>query len=273
MIFFDKLEKSIKKNNSLLCIGLDGDLARIPKHLLSAPYPLFEFNRAIIDDTSDLVCCYKPQIAYYSAAGAKGLQALKQTIEYIHDRYTSIPVLLDAKRGDIGSTAEKYTEEVFDQLHADAVTVNPYLGFDSVEPFLKRADKGIVILCRTSNPGASDFQDLIVEGKPLYQHVAKRIVDWHQKYQNCLMVVGATWPEQLKDIREIAKDMFFLVPGVGAQGGDLKVTLTNGLRDDKSGLIISSSRGIIYAGNGKDFAKKARDETQRLKNQINTFRK
>lgn len=287
MNFFKKLEESISKNNSLLCIGLDPDLEKIPKAFLSKKDAIFQFNKAIIDATHDLVCSYKPNIAFYSALGIDGLKSLQRTIKYIHDQYTYIPVILDAKRGDIGSTSEKYTEEVFDVLEADAVTVNPYLGFDAIEPFLKYKNKGIIVLCRTSNPGASDFQDLSVYSSsyppaggesrshstssgfknsrqartiqnqtPLYLYVAQRVVEWNKQYKNCLMVIGATWSEELKIIRKLTPDMFFLIPGIGAQGGNLQKTLGCGLTKQKSGLIISVSRAILYA---KDVRKKAQE--------------
>jgi len=272
MDFLEKLKKAIEKNNSLLSIGLDPDLTKIPPHLQQTKDWIFEFNKGIIDTTHDLVCTYKPNIAFYSSLGVYGTQSLHKTIEYIHSEYIDIPVILDAKRGDIGNTAEKYAEEVFDVFEADAVTVSPYLGLDSLEPFLKRKEKGIIILCKTSNKSTIDFQDLEVDGNPLYIHVAEKVVEWNKTYQNCLLVTGALWPEQLKKIREIASDMFFLVPGIGTQGGDLENTLKNGLTKDKSGLIISSSRGILYASDGKDFAEKAREEAQKLKDSINQYR-
>lgn len=265
MKFQQKLNKIIKKNNSLLSIGLDPDLGKIPSRLLKIKNPIFEFNKSVIDATVDLVCCYKPQFAFYASNGLQGIKALIQTITYIHLKYPEIPVLLDAKRGDIEFTAEQYVKEVFDVYRADAVTVNPYLGFDSTKPFLERKDKGIIILCKTSNPGSTDFQDLNLNGIPLYVAVAKKIVAWNKIYKNCLMVVGATWPEQLRKVREIAPEMFFLVPGIGAQGGDLKKTLENGLRRDKSGLIINSSRGIIFSQN-------PRKEALKLKEEINKYR-
>jgi len=272
MKFQQKLNNIIKKNNSLLCVGLDPHLEKIPKHILKKKNPIFEFNKTIIDVTADFVCCYKPQIAFYAANGLAGIKALIQTIAYIHLKYPEIPVILDAKRGDIGSTAEQYAKEVFDVYLTDAVTVNPFLGLDSLKPFLERRDKGIIILARTSNPGASDFQDLRVNITPLYMEIAKRIVVWNKTYKNCLMVVGATWPEQLQKVREIAPEMFFLIPGIGSQGGDLKNTLKYGLTKEKSGLIISASRSIIFASNGKDFAKTARKEALKLKKEINRYR-
>ncbi len=270
MNFITKLENTIKKNNSLLCIGLDSDIDKLPKHLLKTSDPIFEFNKAIIDNTNDLVCAYKPNIAFYSSQGKLGLESLLKTIEYI--KKFNIPIILDAKRGDVGSTSTHYAKEVFDILKADAVTVNPYLGFDSIEPFLQREDKGIIVLCKTSNPGANDFQDLKMDNEPLYVKVAKKVVEWDKKYKNLLMVVGATYPEELKKIREIAKDMFFLIPGIGMQGGDLENTLKNGLTKEKSGLIISVSRSIIFASNDLDFAEAATTEAQKIKEEINQYR-
>lgn len=257
MDFKTKLQKAISKNNSLLCVGLDTDPEKSPNQ--------FEFNKKIIDKTADLVCCYKPNIAFYATAGVNGLEALKQTIDYIAQNLSEIPVLLDAKRGDVPSTSEMYVKEAFDFLKVDAVTVNPYLGGDSLEPFFKIKDKGIVVVCRTSNPGARDFQDIQADGEPLYIKVAKKVVQWNNKYQNLLMVVGATYPAQMQIIREIAPHMTFLVPGVGSQGGDLENSLKNGLTHEGQGLIISSSRGIIYAQDPRVAAQNLRDE-------INKFR-
>lgn len=272
MNFQEKLEKTSKKNNSLLCVGLDTDIEKLPIHLKNDPDPLFAFNKAIIDATHDLVCAYKPNTAYYEAQGTDGITALKKTIEYVNQTYPEIPLIDDAKRADIGSTSQQYAKAIFDYLEFDAVTVNPYLGFDAIEPFLQYKDKGIIILCRTSNPGAADFQDLVVEGEPLYIRVAKKVMEWNKKHNNCLMVVGATWPKQLKEIRTLAADMFFLVPGLGAQGGDLKETLMNGLTQEKSGLILNASRAIIYASVNEDFAQKAREKAQDLRDSINQYR-
>lgn len=265
MTFRQKLENIIEKNNSLLCVGLDPDFEKIPSRFTTRKNPILEFNKVIIDTTHDLVCAYKPNIAYYSSQGVDGLKSLQETILYIHKEHPEIPVILDAKRADVGNTSENYALEVFRIFKADAVTINPYLGLDAVEPFLKYKDKGIIVLCRTSNPGASDFQDLEIGHKPLYIKVAKKVVEWDKKYGNCLMVVGATWPKQLKEIREIAPSMFFLIPGIGAQGGDLKKTLKSGLTKNKSGLIISVSRGIIFSEN-------PREEALRLKEEINKYR-
>lgn len=251
MTFLQKLEKAIKKNNSLLCVGLDnGD---------------FKFNKKIVDQTYDLVCAYKPQIAFYESKGIQGIKNLEKTVHYIHEKAPKIPVICDAKRGDIGSTSKQYAISLFENYGFDAITVNPYLGFDAVEPFMEYKDKGIIILCRTSNPGASDFQDLLIGKQPLYVHVANKIIDWNKKYGNCLMVVGATWPKQLEKIRRMAPKMTFLVPGIGAQGGDLEKTLKAGLNKNGTGLIINSSRGIIQAENPRSAALE-------LRNAINKYR-
>lgn len=272
MNFIKKLDELINKNNSLLCVGLDTNLSKIPQYLLKAKDPIFEFNKAIIDATHDLVCAYKPQIAYYEAAGIDGLKSLKKTVDYIKKNYPEVPIICDAKRADIGSTSKQYAISLFDNYDFDAVTVNPYLGFDGLEPFMEYKDKGIIILCRTSNPGAADFQDIKINGKPFYLRVAEKIVEWNKKYNNCLMVVGSTWPEEMKKIREMAPNMFFLVPGTGTQGGDLENTIKNGLTKDKSGLIISVSRAIIYASKDNDFAEKAREKSIIFKDEINKHR-
>lgn len=270
MNFIEKLNKSWEKGNSLVCVGLDPDLFRFPKHIDKNIKSFFSFNREIIDATHDLVCAYKPQIAYFSAVSAE--KQLEKTIDYIKSNYPHIPVILDAKRGDIGSTAEMYTTEAFSRYNVDAVTVNPYMGYDSAEPFLRHKDRGIILLCRTSNNGAGDLQDLIVDGVPIYEHVAKLISDKWNFNQNCLLVVGATWPSQMSRIRSIVGDMPFLVPGVGAQGGDVKEMVTAGQTTNGTGLIISSSRAILYASSGANFAEAARSETKKLKNTVNKFR-
>ena len=274
MKFQQKLNKIIKKNNSLLSIGLDPDLEKIPQHLKKYKDPIFNFNKQIIDATNDLVCAYKPQIAHYSALGIQGIGSLLKTINYLVHFYPKIPIILDAKRGDIDSTAQQYAKEVFDVYHADAVTVNPYMGLDSLKPFLERKDKGVIVLCRTSNKSAGDFQDLRISSNklPLYLHVAKKVREWNKEYRNCMLVVGATWPEELNKIREIAPKMFILVPGIGAQGGDLKQTLKSGLRKDRSGLIIHTSRAIIFASSKPNFASSARKEALKLKESINKYR-
>lgn len=272
MNFVQKISAFIQKNNSLLCIGLDTEVAKLPKHLLGNPNPQFDFNKAIVDATSDLVSSYKINSAFYEAEGAKGIEQLKKTTDYISNQYTGIPVILDAKRADIGNTNQGYVKFAFDYLNIDAITIHPYLGSEAIQPFLDCKDKGIIILCKTSNPGAAELQDLLINDEPLYKVLAKKVVsDWN-KNNNCLLVIGATYPEEMKQIREITPYMFFLVPGIGAQGGDLEKVLAAGLTKGKSGLIINSGRAIIYASAGFDFAEKAREEAEKLRNEINKYR-
>lgn len=272
MTFKDKLNTTIQKNNSLLCVGLDTDFEKLPPSIRKQHEPIFAFNKAIIDATATFVCCYKIQIAYYASLGIPGIQALMRTIHHVHTNYPDLPVILDAKRGDIGETSEKYAQEAFDSFEADAVTVNPYLGKDALIPFLRRKEKGIIVLCRTSNKGASDFQDLISDEEPVYLKVARAVTQWNAEFGNCLLVVGATWPDDMKKIRAVSPEMFFLVPGIGAQGGNLEKTMRAGLREDKSGLIIHAARSILYASSGEDFAEKAREEAVKLTNLINCYR-
>ncbi len=271
MKFVQRVERAWNAGQTLLCVGLDPDPARLPKHLADADYPMFEFGRAIVDATADLVCAFKPQIAYYAAARAE--DQLEMTIAHIRRRHPGIPVILDAKRGDVGSTAEMYAKEAFERYQADAVTVNPYLGFDALAPFLAHADKGVIVLCRTSNPGARDVQDIESKGRKLYQIIAEKAArDWNAK-GNVLLVVGATYPEELAQIRAIVGDMPILVPGVGAQGGDVGAVVANGATADGTGLIISASRAVLYSGGGKDYAQAARSAAQKLRDEINLCRK
>jgi orotidine-5'-phosphate decarboxylase len=254
MSFIKYLSASQKRSGSFLCVGLDPDVQRFPASL--GRNDIFAFNRAVIDATHDVVCAYKPQVAYFSALGAE--RALEETIDYIHTYYPHLPVILDAKRGDIGSTSVQYAQEAFERYQADAVTINPYMGFDSAAPFLAYADKGVIFLCRTSNPGSADFQDLLVDGEPLYLRVARKIADEWNRANNCLLVVGATWPEQMARLRAAVGDMPFLVPGIGEQGGDLLRILQAGQATDGHGLILSASRAILYASPHADFAEQAR---------------
>lgn len=272
MKYTEKLEKTSKKNNSLLCIGLDSDYHKLPRFLLDHRYPQFAFNKAIIDATHDLVCAYKPNSAFYEVRGEHGILQLKMTCEYIRDKYRSIPVILDAKRGDIGESNDRYDRYAFEYLGADAITLHPYLGYEALEPFLNHKDKMCYILCRTSNPGAGEFQDLKISGKPLYQIVADHIAKKWNKNKNCGLIVGATYPGELKIVRRIAKNLSFLIPGIGAQGGDLKKSVQYAKDAKGSGFIISSSRNIIFASNNLNFAQKAREEAIKLKDQINTYR-
>ena len=275
MEFMQALRQRWSNTDSLVCVGLDPEPAKFPARFGSDPDAVFAFCRAIVDATAGHACAFKPQIAHFAALGAE--DALTRLIAHIHAAHPGIPVILDAKRGDIGSTARHYAAEAFDRYAADAVTANPYLGRDSVQPFLDRADRGVVILCRTSNPGAADLQDLPVQAaggtqRPLYQHVAETIArDWNG-HGNCALVVGATWPEQLREVRAIVGDMPFLVPGVGAQGGDVEAVVRNARTADGTGLMVSSSRAILYASQGDDFADAAAAAAQALKEQVNRYR-
>jgi orotidine-5'-phosphate decarboxylase len=270
--FHQKLSTIVKKQNSLVCVGLDSDLRRLPLFIKNKTNPQFLFNKAIIDNTHDLVCAYKPNSAFYEALGDFGIKQLKMTCDYLLKNYPEIPIILDAKRADIGSTNQGYVEFIFDYLNADAVTLHPYLGQEAIQPFLDRKDKGSIILCRTSNPGAGEFQDLIVKNKSLYQIIAQKVTQKWNVNNNCMLVVGATYPKELKIVRKIAGDMTFLVPGIGSQGGDTKKTVEAGLNSKKMGMIINSSRGIIFASSNKDFAQRARDETIKLRDEINKYR-
>lgn len=270
MAFVAAIDAAAKRTQSLLCVGLDPEPSRLPEALRGKADAVFEFCRAIVDATADLVCCFKPQIAHFAAQRAEG--ALERLIAHIHDAHPGVPVILDAKRGDIGSTARHYATEAFDRYRADAITANPYLGRDSVQPFLDRAERGVILLCRTSNPGARDLQDLDVGGRPLYQHVAQLVArDWNGN-GNCALVVGATYPGELAAVRALVGDLPILVPGVGAQGGDVAAVLRNGKNAQSAGLIISSSRAILYASGGADFADAARGEAQNLRDEINRYR-
>jgi orotidine-5'-phosphate decarboxylase len=250
--FAERLARAQHSSGSLVCVGLDPDPAKMPKDLAeehpAAGPPLYAFNRRIIDATAGIAAAYKPQIAFYSAIGAE--DQLTLSIRYIRERAPAALVILDAKRCDIGNTAEAYAREAFDRYGADAVTVNPYMGEDSIRPFLARPDRGAVLLCRTSNPGAKDFQDLLVDGLPLYRRVAARAAaDWNGN-RNLMLVVGATCPREMVELRRAHPDLTFLVPGIGAQGGDLDAILAAGLDSRGAGLLINSSRSIIYAGGG-----------------------
>jgi orotidine-5'-phosphate decarboxylase len=247
MTFAERLARALKTSGSLMCVGLDPDPAKLPQDL--GKEPIYAFNRRIVDATADIAAAYKPQIAFYSAAGAE--DELVASIRYIRERAPAALVILDAKRNDIGNTAEAYAREAFDRYGADAVTVNPYMGEDSVRPFLARPDRGAILLCRTSNPGARDFQDLLIDGLPLYRRVAERAAGHWNQHRNLMLVVGATYPREMAQLRQAHPDVSFLVPGMGAQGGDLEATLAAGLDSRGAGLLISSSRAIIYAGGGE----------------------
>nr|BAL60078.1 orotidine 5'-phosphate decarboxylase [Candidatus Acetothermum autotrophicum] len=271
MNFLDKLREAARRNHSWLCIGLDSELGKLPpflrdRHGLRA---VFEFNRAIIEATSDLVCAYKPNLAFYEMLGPAGLEMLAKTRELIP---TEIPVIADAKCGDIENTARAYATALFEHYRFDAVTVNPLLGFDSVAPFLEYPEKCVFLLVRTSNPGARDFQELLCEGKPLYQRFAEKARAWNTK-KNIGVVVGATAPDELAIVRRIVGDeMPILVPGVGAQAGDLERAVRNSINSQGELAIITVSRSVIFASQGEDFAHAARQAAQRLRDEINRFR-
>lgn len=270
MTFIAALKRRWQTASSLVCVGLDPEPAKFPAKFADDPDAIFAFCRDIADATAQYACCFKPQIAHFAAHGAEG--ALERLIAHIHAKYPDVPVILDAKRGDIGSTAQQYAVEAFDRYGADAVTANPYLGRDAMQPFLDRADKGVVILCRTSNAGAGDLQDLPVGGRPLYQHVAEKVAREWNGHGNCALVVGATWPEQLREVRAIVGDVPFLVPGVGAQGGDVEAVVTHAKTADGTGLIVSSSRAILYASKREDYADAAAAAARALRDEINRYR-
>jgi orotidine-5'-phosphate decarboxylase len=266
-MFFAKLREAVQRNESFLCVGLDPDPSRLPERDVAA------FNRAIVEATADLVCVYKPNLAFYEALGPQGMVVLHQTVEAIPK---DIPVIGDAKRGDIGSTAQAYARALFDAYGFDAVTVNPYLGGDALAPFLERADKGVFVLCRTSNPGGADLQGRLIAAdggvRPLYEVVAELARDKWNVHGNVGLVVGATYPEELGRIRQLCPNMTFLLPGVGAQGADVAAAVGNALDEEGGGFIITSSRQILYASSGRDYAQAARRAAEALRDEINRQR-
>jgi orotidine-5'-phosphate decarboxylase len=270
--FIDKLSAAWASNDSLLCVGLDPDLARFPAHLRGQPDGIYQFCRAIIDATADLACAFKPQIAYFAALGAEA--QLEAVCRYLRDTYPHIALVLDAKRGDIGATAHQYAREAYDRYGADAVTVNPYMGSDSVDPYMEWAERGVIVLCRTSNAGGSDLQFLKVDGVPLYQHVARLVAEKWNRNGQCALVVGATFPDELAQVRAIVGDMPLLVPGIGAQGGDVEATVKAGRTANGAGMMINSSRAILYATpmDGEDFAAAARRVARQTRDEINRYR-
>lgn len=273
MTFIDQLSAAWHVQQSQLCIGLDPDPAKFPAHLQGRPDAILTFCKAIIDATADTACAFKPQIAYFAALRAE--DQLEEICSYLRERYPHIPIVLDAKRGDIGATAGQYAREAFERYGADAVTVNPYMGFDSVQPYLEWRDRGVIVLCRTSNPGGSDLQFLMVDGKPLYQHVARMVADKWNTNGQCGLVVGATFPHELAQVRALVGDMPLLIPGIGAQGGDIKATVAAGRTAQGSGMMINSSRAILYAKAdekaGEDFAQAARRVALETRDAINRY--
>ena len=269
MNFSEKLQAAVAKSGSLVCVGLDSDVAKLP-----AGVDQLSFNRAIIDATHDLVAAYKPNTAFYEAHGAEGVQALKATCDYIRAKAPDALIMLDAKRADIGNTNAAYAQFTFNYLDTDAVTLQPYFGAKAIEPFLSLSEKGTIILCRTSNEGSGEFQDLQIGSQKLYEIVARSVTEKWNTRNNCMLVVGATYPEEAADIRRlVGDDMWFLIPGVGAQGGDVRATVEAAQNSRGDGIIISSSRDIIFASSGPDFAEAARKATETLRDEINTYRK
>ena len=269
MTFYNKIKQAWRTQNSLVCVGLDPDEARIPPQFLAQDEPYFEFCRVIVDATAPYVCAFKPQAAHFAAVGREA--ELAKLIAYIAQSYPHLVVILDAKRGDIGSTAAYYAQEAFVRYGADAVTVNPYLGYESVEPYLTYEEKGVVVLCRTSNPDSNWLQNDPQDSVPVYKRVASRVAEWDINRQ-FLLVAGATYPQELGEIRSLIGDMPLLVPGIGAQGGDLAAVMQYGQDSTGAGLLISSSRGILYAGQGEEAADAAAVAAAELQAEINKFR-
>lgn len=277
---FNELIQNKWSEGKFVCVGLDPDYSLLPKAVKKAESieeSIILFNLAIIDATADLVCAFKPNSAFYEAYGAEGWTALLKTVHYIKETYPHIPVILDAKRGDIESTNTGYIKMAFETLKADAITLHPYLGQKALQPFLDFKDKGLFILAKTSNKGSDEFQNLTVseqssssKNQPLYRYVTERVINSWNKNKNCCLVVGATYPEELADVRKIVGDMPILIPGIGAQGGNIKATVTAG-KSTKGGMIINSSRGVIYASAKKDFAHEARKVAENLHQQITKF--
>lgn len=270
MNFYQRFQQITREQNSLLCVGLDPDMRRLPESIKSDPDPLFKFCSEIIDSTKHVAAAFKPNFAFFEAHGSKGWAALEKLVDFIPD---NIMKLADAKRADIGSTSEMYARAIFEKLGFDAVTVNPYLGRDAIEPFLQWPEKGAFILGITSNPGSKDFQHLQVGSEPVYKIVIRQVTENWNTQNNCGLVVGATHPEELAEVRKLAPGIPFLIPGIGAQGGDLAQSVLNGT-DESGGLaLFNSSRGIIYKSSGSDFAEAAGREAELLNKQINEIRK
>jgi orotidine-5'-phosphate decarboxylase len=267
---FNEFIKGAWEQKKFLCVGLDLDLKKIPESVRSADmyHTLLDFNKAIIDATKTIVCAYKPNSAFYEAHTDAGWRALRDTIAYIHTVAPEVAVILDAKRADIGNTNNGYVASAFDDLGADAITVHPYMGIEALAPFLDRKDKGIIVLCRTSNPGAGEFQDVNIGGEPLYIKVARNVCEKWNTNNNCSLVVGATYPKELKAVRAVVGDMPLLIPAIGAQGGDIEATVRAGKNSRGEGMIISVSRSVIFASSQNDFANAAREEAQRFDSAI-----
>jgi orotidine-5'-phosphate decarboxylase len=272
MTFTQKLNQAWQSQNSLLMVGLDPDMDRLPTPIREHRDALWLFCKGIVDATAPFVCGFKPQIAYFASIGAESV--LQSVCDYIRAQHPHLVLMLDAKRGDIGSTAEHYAREAFDRYQADAVTINPYMGMDSAEPYLERVDKGVIVLCRTSNPGGSDLQSLRVDGEPLYLRVAAMVAERWNEHGQCGLVVGATFPEELRKVREcVGQDMPLLVPGIGAQGGDVQATCRAGCNTQATGMMINSSRAILYASQGEDWLEQSAKAAQESRQAINAARR
>lgn len=268
MTFMDRL-RALWARGAYIAVSLDPVLEKLPDTLseFSTDDALFAFNKAIIDETADLVGAYKPNSAFYEAEGEAGIRALKRTISYIADSYPDVPVILDAKRGDIGNTSEAYAKSAFDELGADAITIHPYLGREAAEPYLSRSDYGVFVLARTSNPGAKEFQDLMVDGEPLYMRVARNVsADWNTN-GNCGLVVGATYVEEISNVRRVAPELPLLIPGAGAQGGDARAAFTRA-KNREGGVLIVLGRSVIYASKNEDFPQAARAEVEKVQKEL-----
>lgn len=273
MTFTDTLGAIVAKQNSLLCVGLDPDVTKMPAQFVTDPTPLYSFCKEIIDATADLVCAYKPNSAFFEASGAEGVAQLKQVCTYIREKAPDVIIILDYKRGDIGNTNNYYTEFAFNYVGVDAVTIQPYLGQEAVQSYLDYADKGVIVLCRTSNAGSGEFQDLEVNGRKLYLYVAEQVATQWNTNKNCMLVVGATYPAEMAEVRQlVGDDMWFLVPGLGAQGGNVAATVKAGINAAGAGMIINSSRDILYQSNEFDFADKARQRATETRDEINKYR-
>ena len=267
-----KYKRRVEAASSLLCVGLDSELSQIPARFHALEFPQFAFNQWIIDQTAEYAAAFKPNMAFYEGAGTQGLAELLMTMEYLQSHYPDIVTICDAKRADIGNTNQGYVASIFDWLGFDAITLHPYMGGEALSPFLKRADKACIILCHTSNPGAGEFQDLVCGGKPLWEVVAERVSSGWNAYGNCMLVVGATCPDELRKVRSIAPNMIFLVPGVGAQGGDVYAVVAAGMDEHGNGLMINSSRGIIFNDNPAVAARTLRDEINAARKAVHAAR-
>jgi len=265
MNIMEKLNKRMDKVNSLLSVGLDPDFSKLPEKFKKMEFPQFEFNKYIMDETHEFAAVFKPNNAFYEERGDQGLKELKMTMDYARENYPDVFLIVDCKRGDIGNTNNGYLKATYDWLGADGLTMSPYMGKESLQPILDRKDKACIILCRTSNPGAGEFQDLVFDGKALWQIVAENVANSWNENGNCMMVMGVTYPEEMMIARQIAGDMTFLCPGFGPQGGKLDEWIKQGLNSEKKRLIINSSRAIIFSDNPKKEAKKLRDEINKYR--------